>query len=139
MPRSTRDALVALLVAVAIGGGLYWIGGHASLAVVTGICWGCGLGVTARIGQLYPAYATGETWDDKRWTGLGVGLVSLAALVGVSPFLPVSSALRLELGFLVVGAGLASYATGTMAVLERAVDDGSSTPSGGATPSADDD
>ncbi|MFQ3293359.1 MAG: hypothetical protein ACI9EZ_000059 [Halobacteriales archaeon] len=119
MRRTSRDALASLLVAVAVVGGLYWIGGHASLAVVAGICWGFGLGVTLRTGHLYPAFATGERWTDQRWTGLSVGLTAMAALIGISPFLPMSAALRLEIGFLVVGVGLVSYAAGTMAVLER--------------------
>jgi hypothetical protein len=139
MRNSIRHALIALLVTVVVAGSLYWTGGHASLAVVAGMCWGAGLAVTLRIGQLYPDFATGDAWTDRRWTGLSVGLVSLAALVGVSPYLPVSATLGLELGALVLGAGLASYAMGTMAVLERTVDDASSRPSGGATSSADDD
>jgi predicted membrane channel-forming protein YqfA (hemolysin III family) len=130
MERAIRDTLVALLIGGGISGGLSWLGGHISLAAVTGVCWACGLKLTLRIGHLYPAYATGETWSDKRWTGLSVGLVNLAALVGVSPMLSLSSELRLGLGLLVIGAGLVAYSAGTLAVLERVEDD-----SGAATPS----
>lgn len=77
MERTTRDTLIAFLVGGGISAvGLYW--GYPSLAVVTGLCWAGGLKLTLRIGHLYPAYATGETWADKRWSMLGVGLVSLA-------------------------------------------------------------
>lgn len=41
-------------------------------------------------------------WADKRWTGLSVGLVTLAALVGVSPTLPIAADLRFGLAFLVL-------------------------------------
>ncbi|MFP4590727.1 MAG: sterol desaturase [Halobacteriales archaeon] len=119
MERTIRDTLIALLIGGGITGGLYWLSGHISLALVTGLCWVCGLKLTLHIGYLYPAYATGDTWTDKRWTGLSVGLVTLAALIGVSPMLPLSSELRLGLGFLVIGAGLVAYSAGTLAVLER--------------------
>ncbi|SFT01286.1 sterol desaturase [Halostagnicola kamekurae] len=119
MQRTARDTLVALLVGCAVSIGLYWIGRYPSLALVTGLCWVCGLKLTLHIGNRYPAYATGETWNDKRWTGLSVGLVTLAALIGVSPLLDVSDELRLGLGFLITGAGFVAYATGTLAVLER--------------------
>jgi len=45
--------------------------------------------------------------------------MTLAALIGVSPALPISPDLRLGLGFLVIGAGFVGYTTGTMAELER--------------------
>ncbi|WP_254761691.1 sterol desaturase [Natrinema marinum] len=133
MNRSTRDTLIALVAGAGIAGGLYWLGGYASLALVTGLCWACGLKLTLHIGWRYPAYATGETWADKRWTGLSTGLVSLAALVGVSPLLPLASELRLGLGFLVIGAGLVAYAAGTLAVLERVESDSNAPASSPAT------
>jgi hypothetical protein len=128
MERTTRDTLISLLVGGGFSAGLYWLAGHISLALVTGLCWTCGLKLILHIGHLYPAYATGETWADKRWTGLGIGLVTLAALIGVSPMLPLSNELRLGLGFLVTGAGLAAYSAGTLAVLER-IEDSSVSPS----------
>ncbi|KDE60540.1 sterol desaturase [Halostagnicola sp. A56] len=123
MQRTVRDTLVSFLVGGAVCIGLYWIGGFPSLALVTGLCWACGLTLTFHIGHHYPAYATGETWNDKRWTGLSVGLVTLAALIGVSPLLGVTDELRLGLGFLVTGAGFVAYAAGTLAVLERIGED----------------
>ena len=119
MKQTVRDFLVGLTVGGGLGGGLYWLSGHPILAVVTGLCWACGLKLTFSIEHRYPAYATGDTWADKRWTGLSVGLVTLAALIGVSPVLPLSDELRLGLGFLVGGAGLVAYSAGTLAVLER--------------------
>ena len=139
MERTIRDTLVALLIGGGISGGLYWISGHISLALVTGLCWVCGLKLTLHIGYLYPAYATGDTWTDKRWTGLSVGLVILAALIGVSPMLPLSNELRLGLGFLVIGVGLVAYSAGTLAILERVEGDlKTATPSTPETPSSTD-
>lgn len=132
MRRTTRDTLAAFLVGGGIGGGVYWLDGDAGVALVAGVCWAAGLAVTLRIGHLYPAYATGEQWTDKRWTALSAGLVSLAALVGMGATGPATGELRLGLGVLVGGAGLVAYATGTMAVLERTADD-----STGAAPSPD--
>ena len=143
MERTTRytvPGLLALLVVVGIGGGLYRLTGQLSLALVTGFCWVCGLGLTLHVGRRYPAYATGETWADKRWTGVSVGIVTLAALVGVGPTLPLSSDLRFGLGLLVLGAGLVAYAAGTLAVLERVEDEPNAASSSlGATVSPDDD
>ncbi|AHG00793.1 hypothetical protein HALLA_07925 [Halostagnicola larsenii XH-48] len=119
MERTLRDTLISLFAGGAISGALYWLDGYLSLAIVTGLCWACGLKLTLHIGHLYPAYATGETWADKRWTMLSVGLMTLAALIGVSPALPLSDELRLGFGFLVIGTGLVAYTAGTLAVLEQ--------------------
>ena len=127
MERTVRDTLVALLVGGGLSIGLYWLGGRISLAAVTGLCWACGLKLTLHIGQSYPTYATGETWAEKRWTGLSTGLVTLAALIGVSPMLPISNELRLGLGFLIGGAALVAYSAGTLAVLERVKPDPNAT------------
>jgi hypothetical protein len=137
MERTTRDSLLALLVGGGLGTvGVYW--GHTSLGVVTGLCWAGGLKLTLRVRQLSQTYATGETWADSRWTGAGIGLVSLAALVGVSPTLPISNELRLGLGLLVLGAGLGAYSAGTLAVLELLADNSAGTPSSGAPPQSTD-
>ncbi len=134
MDRTIRDSLVTLLVGGGISGGLYWIGGHISLALVTGLCWACGLTLTFHIGHRYPEYTTGGTWADKRWTVLSTGLVTLAALIGVSPMLPLSNELRLGLGFLVIGASLVAYSAGTLAILERVEDNSTVTPTNSGTP-----
>lgn len=133
MGRANRHTLIALFLGGGIGAGLYWLSGYASLALVAGLCWACGLELTFRIGRLYPAYATGETWADKRWTGLSVALVTLAALTGVSPALPIAEELRLGLGVLVTGAGVVAYAAGTIAVLERVEDASAVAPSSAGT------
>lgn len=139
MERASRDTLGALVIGGGISGGLYWLTGYISIALVTGLCWVCGLKLALHIGYLYPAYSTGDRWTDKRWTGLSVGLVTLAALLGVSPLLPISDALRLGLGFLVLGTGLVAYSAGTLAVLER-IDDSSemATSATAETPSSTD-
>jgi len=112
--------LAGFVLGVVVGAGQYWLVGDVGLAVVTGVLWAAGLLLTLRVGRLYPSHATGETWRDKRWTGLSVGLITLAALVGVSPTLPVTGELRLGLGLLVLGAGFAGYVSGTLAEVERA-------------------
>lgn len=119
MQRPALNGLLAVLVGTAVGVSSYLFVGYASLAVVSAVCWTAVVWLVGRVGRLYPAYATGERWRDKRWTGLSVGVVTLAALLGVSPTLPLSSDLRLGLGILILGAGLAAYTAGSLAVLER--------------------
>jgi len=102
------------VLGVVVGAGQYWLVGDVGLAVVTGVLWAVGLLLTLRVGRLYPSHATGERWRDKRWTGLSVGLITLGALVGVSPTLPVTGELRLGLGLLVLEAGFVGYVSGTL-------------------------
>ena len=119
MTRTSLHRLAGILVTVVVSGGLYWFVDDFALAAVTGLTCGSGLIMTLRIARQYPSHTTGDTWSDKRWTGLSTGLITLAALVGVSPALPISPDLRLGLGLLVIGAGFVGYTAGTMAELER--------------------
>ena len=119
MTRTSLHRLAGIFVAVVVSSGLYWFIGDVALAAVTGLTWGSGLLVTLRIARQHPSHTTGEGWRDKRWTGLSAGLITLAALIGVSPALPISPDLRLGLGFLVIGVGFVGYTAGTMAELER--------------------
>lgn len=118
MQRSVRDALVGLLVTIVVGSGLSLLGGPISLAVVAGLGWGCAIGVTLHIAHRYPSFTTGESWADKRWTGLSVGVAVIGANLTYA-LTSLSSGLRLTLAVLVSGVGLVAYAAGTMAVLER--------------------
>jgi hypothetical protein len=141
MDRALRDSLLAVGGGVGVSAGLQWLAGHLSLALVAGLCWATALKLVLHVGDRYPAYATGESWADKRWTGLSTGLVTLAALLGVGPTLPISAELRLGLGVLVLGAGLAAYTAGSLAVLERIGDgDGEEVPTADAdgAPASDD-
>jgi len=119
MVRAVRRRLGGLVVATVVAAALYWLVGDPGLAAVAGIVWGVAVLVTLRISGLHPDSATGAEWGDRRWTAVGVGAVTLAALVGVSPTLPVGDSLRFGLGLLVLGSGFAGYATGSMAELER--------------------
>ena len=119
MTRTSLHWLAGILVAVVVSSGLYWFIGDVALAAVTGLTWGSGHLITLRIARQHPSHTTGEGWRDKRWTGLSAGLITLAALIGVSPALPISPDLRLGLGFLVIGVGFVGYTAGTMAELER--------------------
>lgn len=119
MERTRRDSLISLCVGGGISVGLYWLIGDVSLAFVTGLCWACGIKLTFHIGDLYPAYTTGDTWADQRWAGLGIGLITLASINGLSPMLSLSNGLRLGLGLLVIGTGFVAYTAGTLTILER--------------------
>jgi len=138
MERTIRDTLIALVVGGGISGGLYWLAGHVSLAVATGLCWAIGLKLALHSRYLYPAFDVGDTWSSNRWSALAIGLINFAALLGVSPMLPISDELRLGLGFLVVGVGLVAYSAGTLAVLERVQGDSETIIPNPQTPSATD-
>jgi hypothetical protein len=111
--------IATVLVTALVGGGSYWFLGYPILALFTGLVWGVSAGVLVRIYRRYPERATGTAWRDKRWTGLGIGLINGAGLLGVSPFLPIPADLRFGLALLVIGAGLLGYQTAAMAEMER--------------------
>jgi len=139
MSRSVRDSSFAVLVAVATVAGLQWfIGvGYVSVSLVTGLCAGCATKLVLYVGDRYPAFATGESWADKRWASLSAAVVSLAALLGVGPGLPLTNELRLALGLLVLSSGLAAYTAGSLAVLERVENDEAVDATDHATPADD--
>lgn len=122
MDRTLAHRLVGLGVGGAVAGGLGWLTGVIALALVTGACWGIGVGVALRVRRLSPRLTVGDGWTDVRWTGLGIAVVTLAAVLGVPPALALSPTLRLGLSVLVLGVGLAGYATAAMAELERRTD-----------------
>ena len=64
---------------------------------------------------------------------MSVGVVLLAAFIGVNSLHPISNELQLGLELLVVGAGTVAYTAGGLAVLER-VEDTSSATSTSETP-----
>mgnify|MGYP006286087423 CR=1 FL=1 len=111
--------IAGILVTVVISGGSYWAVGDIGLAAATGLVWGIWLLTMIRIAHQYPSHMTGDSWSDKRWTGISTGLLTLTVIVVTSPTLPISFNYRIGLGFLVMGAGLVGYNTGTMAELER--------------------
>jgi hypothetical protein len=126
--------ITTVAVTVLVGGASYWFLGYPILALFTGLIWGVSAGVLVRIYRLYPERASGTSWTDKRWTGLGMLLVNGAGLLGVSPVLPFPADLRLGLALLVLGTGLLGYQTAAMAEMERAptLGQAESTAAGGA-------
>ena len=118
MSGSRSHWIGALAVAVLIGVSVYWFAGYALTAAATGIAWGVSIALVLVIKRRFPSFLTGESWQDSRWTGLSSGLTVGAALLGVSPSLPITAELRLALGLLALGVGLAAYTAGTLAVLE---------------------
>lgn len=122
MVRTSLYWIVGFLVTLVVSSGLYWFVGNIGLAAVTGLTWGSGLLITLRIARQYPSHTTGDTWADKRWTGVSTGLITLAALVGVNSMLPISVDLQFALGLLIIGVGIVGYTTGTMAELERSAE-----------------
>ena len=117
--RSSLRWLLGGAIALVIGSSCYWLVGDPVLAAVTGVVWGVGLAFTARAAQYHPSSTGVSNWESARWIGLGVAGINLAALIGVSPSLPISAELRLALGLLIIGTGLLATATATLAEKER--------------------
>ena len=119
MQRFSVQLGVSVAVAVLIGGGLYWLVDDIVFASVTGLVWGSGLALSIHQYRTEPSISADTAWESNRWVGLGVGMINFAALIGVSPSLPVSAELRLGLGILVIGTGLVGFAAASLAQGER--------------------
>jgi hypothetical protein len=107
---------VGLLVAVTLTVGLYeLLVADLALAGATGVCWGGGVALTLRhLGRP----ETRGRWRVARWSGAFGGAVTLAAVTGVSPGLPIAASTRFALSLLVLGTGLLTFNLGTAMVLD---------------------
>lgn len=118
--RQRLSAVGAVLVGTVVAAGLFALVEDPTLAVVTGLFWAIGVGLLARhlrLEESRPAF-DGNDWSVARWSGAFGGLMTLAAVLGVSPTLPISTELRLGLGLLVVGVALASVNLGAAMMLD---------------------
>ena len=117
--RSSLQWVLGGATGVLVGSGLYWLASTPVLAAVTGLVWGIGLALNLRLSQQQLSDTDGTGWRSARWIGLGGGGITLAAIIGVSPSLPISTELRLGLSTLVIGTGLLATSTAMLAVVER--------------------
>ncbi|RJX44270.1 sterol desaturase [Halonotius aquaticus] len=131
--RSSLQWLLGGATGLVVGSGCYWLVGDPILAAVSGLVWGVGLALTARSARHHPSSTGVTNWRSARWIGLGVAGINLAALIGVSPSLPISAELRLALGLLIIGTGLLATATATLAEVERQGDTATTTEPNKAT------
>jgi hypothetical protein len=117
MARTALHWLGSSLVGVAAGGAATWFGIDPYLAGPLGFCTaGCVL-LLLRVYREYPDRMTGDTWADKRWTGLSFGVINGAALLAM--WASVTDENRLALGILVILVGLLGYTAGSLAEMER--------------------
>jgi len=117
----TRTALrwfAALAVGAVTGAATAWAVGALSLAAAVGLCTAAGALLLLQVRREYPDRLTGDTWADKRWTGLSVGVVTFAALVGPVS-VPVGAEYRAVLQLLVVLTGFVGYAAGSLTGMDR--------------------
>ena len=90
------------------------------LATVTGLSWGVGIALVFHAFHRRPPDTDATDFSrGGRWRGLGIGGITLAALLGVSPSLPISADFRAALGLLIIGTGLLAMATGMLTEVER--------------------
>jgi len=133
MNRRLVHRLTGVVVVAVVAGGLSRFVGDLGLSGAAGVVCGLLAVVTLRLRRRGRSTRTGRPRDSPRWRGLTTGVITLAALVGVSPTLPVSAELRLGLALLVLATGYLGYVAGIAASAEgRGVDDpGSPDDSGG--------
>ena len=118
MRRPTLHRLASLGLSTLATGGAYWLGIDVLLSGSLGLCVGGVALVLLRVHREFPDRATGDTWADKRWTGLSVAVVNAVALLGLG-MVPVSADYRMALSVLVILVGLFGYGAGSMAEMER--------------------
>ncbi|PSP47742.1 hypothetical protein BRC60_08205 [Halobacteriales archaeon QH_1_68_42] len=118
MRRPTLHRLASLVSGALAAGGAYQLGIDVLLSGSLGLCVAGVALVLLRIRRAYPDRATGDTWADKRWTGLSVAVVNAVALLGLT-MVPVDAEYRMALSVLVILVGLFGYGTGSMAEMER--------------------
>jgi len=117
MLRSALRWTGSLVLGVLAVGVAYRFGVDLSVSAVIGLCVAASALVLVRIAREYPDRMTGDSWADKRWTGLSVGVINVAALTAM--WAPDTGEAGLGLGVLVLLVGLFGYATGSMAEMER--------------------
>ena len=118
MRRPTLHRLGSLALGVLAAGAAFRLGIDALLSGSVGLCVGGVALVLLRVYREFPDRATGDTWADKRWTGLSVAVVNAVALLGLG-MVPVSADYRMALSVLVILVGLFGYGAGSMAEMER--------------------
>lgn len=119
MRRTSLHWLLGLQVTALVASFVFLLLETVALALAAGVVYGTAATVTLHLANRFPGHATGDSWTDSRWTGLGVGVVNLAALVVMlGPFQ--STTAGYVIGFVVLGVGFVGYVTGSMAELERA-------------------
>ena len=118
MRRPILHRLASLVSGALAAGGAYQLGIDVLLSGSLGLCVAGVALVLLRIRRAYPDRATGDTWADKRWTGLSVAVVNAVALLGLT-MVPVDAEYRMALSVLVLLVGLFGYCTGSIAEMER--------------------
>lgn len=109
---------MASVVGIAIGSATYAaLVADPMFATMVAVFWALGLGLTMQ----YLAQYTGANreWRIARWSGAAGGLVTLAATLGLSPTLPITSDLRLALGIFVLGLWVTALNVGLALGLEH--------------------
>ena len=118
MRRPTLHRLGSLALGVLAAGAAFRLGIDAPLSGSVGLCVGGVALVLLRVYREFPDRATGDTWADRRWTGLSVAVVNAVALLGLT-MVPVDAEYRMALSVLVILVGLFGYCAGSMAEMER--------------------
>ena len=124
--RSSLQWMFGGSIALSVGGASYSLVDDAIFATITGLVWGIGIALLIHADQARSLSTARADWRSGKWIGLGSGGITMAALLGVSPSLPISIDMRFGLGVLVIGTGLLATATATLAEAERQDETGAS-------------
>lgn len=119
MSARSLDWLLGAVAGLLAAGVAYWLVERPTLSIAAGLVWGAALGLTTYFRRRFPDHGTGSDWNDSRWTGLGVAVVTFATLLGVNAVETLPLDLRFVLAAVVLGGGYVGYLTGSMAELER--------------------
>lgn len=118
MRRTALHRALSLALGALLAGTAYWLGIDVLLSGTLGVALGAVVLMLSRVRREFPDRQTGDGWADGRWAGFSVGIANLGALVGLQ-FVPFPDGYRAAVALLVLLVGLAGYAGGSLAEMER--------------------
>jgi hypothetical protein len=118
MWRIALHRALSLALGALLAGTAYWFGIDGLLSGTLGVALAAVALMLLWVRREFPDRQTGDGWTDGRWTGFSVAVANLGALVGLQS-VPVSERYRVAVALLVLLVGLAGYAGGSVAEMER--------------------
>ncbi|WP_459193538.1 hypothetical protein [Halosimplex sp. J119] len=137
MTRARTHRILSIVLGIATGVGLWWLGTYPDIAVTGGIAMlVLGL-VVSRLVREYPAFTSADrSWRDNRWSALGQVFVILVTFTAVYAA-PLEFADRIGLLVVVFATYFVGYTLGGLDALELDVGDEREESTGSADPADD--
>jgi MFS family permease len=118
MSSTVRDRALSLAAGALPAAAIWWFVRDPMLAASVGFSVLVAALLWSRVSRRYGERFADETWQDRKWTSLLTGVVSLAAFNGTL-LLPLSLEYRIGVQALVLGCTLVGYTVGTLTEIER--------------------